>query len=283
MKKSVMTMDEKIFNLCVESAKNSKNGYTFDLKEVWQTARKKYKVAKQAVIDAFEIITKEHEVKKGETEGTFVLVELMPKEEKKESDRMKRFCELKKKHSDAILLFRCGDFYEALEDDAVECAKILGITLTKSEKTGERMAGFPFHALDTYLPKLVRSGKRCAIVEELDAKPAVQKFEKAEHPGEVKEVKEEKKQPKHVLTECEVINLKAQKAARELYPNTFTRFGFARLDSTSGKEFKNADDAIRGKADMNNLLYVIKVVEGVQYTGTTRINAYENFLAAVAI
>ena len=95
--------------------------------------------------------------------------------------------------------------------------------------------------------------------------------------------KKEAKKPKHVLTECEVINLKAQKKARELYPDTFTRFGFARLDTTTNKEFRNADDAIRGKADMNNLVYVIKVVEGVQYTGKTRINAYENFLAAVAV
>ena len=71
-------MDEKIFNLCVESAKQSKSGYTFNLKDVWQSARKKYKMAKQDVIDAFGVITKEHEVLKGSEEGMFELVELMP-------------------------------------------------------------------------------------------------------------------------------------------------------------------------------------------------------------
>ena len=270
MKKNVtMTMDEKIFNLCVESAKQSKSGYTFNLKDVWQSARKKYKMAKQDVIDAFGVITKEHEVLKGSEEGMFELVELMPQ-------TLRTFHDLKKKHPDALLLFRCGDFYELYGEDAKEAAKILAITLTENNK-GYKMAGFPHYALDTYLPKLVRSGKRCAICDDISTPAKIKKFDKAEKQGEVKEVKE--KQPKHVLTECEVINLKAQKLARELYPDQFTRFGFARLDATTNKEFKNADDAIRGKADMSKLLYVIKVVEGVQYTGTTRINAYENFLA----
>ena len=101
----------------------------------------------------------------------------------------------------------------------------------------------------------------------------------ADKKGMVKEVKEQ--QPKHTLTECEVINLKAQKLARQLYPE-FKRFTFARFDATSEKEYKNADDAIRGKADMSNLLYIIKVIEGVQYTGATRIAAYQAFLDAQA-
>jgi DNA mismatch repair protein MutS len=84
---------------------------------------------------------------------------------------MKQFFELKAKHPDAVLLFRCGDFYETYSEDAVVASEILGITLTKrangTSKTVE-MAGFPFHALDTYLPKLIRAGKRVAICDQLE-------------------------------------------------------------------------------------------------------------------
>ena len=84
---------------------------------------------------------------------------------------MKQFLDLKAKHPDAVMLFRCGDFYETYSTDAVVAAEILGITLTKRAngkgKTVE-MAGFPHHALDTYLPKLVRAGKRVAICAQLE-------------------------------------------------------------------------------------------------------------------
>lgn len=84
---------------------------------------------------------------------------------------MKQFLDLKAKHPDAVMLFRCGDFYETYSTDAVIAAEILGITLTKRAngkgKTVE-MAGFPHHALDTYLPKLVRAGKRVAICDQLE-------------------------------------------------------------------------------------------------------------------
>lgn len=84
---------------------------------------------------------------------------------------MKQFLDLKAQHPDAVMLFRCGDFYETYSTDAVIAAEILGITLTKrangKEKTVE-MAGFPHHALDTYLPKLVRAGKRVAICDQLE-------------------------------------------------------------------------------------------------------------------
>lgn len=83
----------------------------------------------------------------------------------------KQYRDLKAKHPDAMLLFRCGDFYETYEDDARECARILGITLTKRQSDGVAMAGFPHHALDTYLPKLVRAGKRLAICDQLDPPP----------------------------------------------------------------------------------------------------------------
>ena len=87
---------------------------------------------------------------------------------------MRQFLELKAKHPDAILLFRCGDFYETYCDDAVLASEILGITLTKRSNgknpTGQatEMAGFPFHALDTYLPKLIRAGRRVAICDQLE-------------------------------------------------------------------------------------------------------------------
>ena len=87
---------------------------------------------------------------------------------------MKQFFELKAKHPDALLLFRCGDFYETYCDDAEVASKILGITLTRrssvagSAASGTAMAGFPHHALDTYLPKLIRSGKRVAICDQLE-------------------------------------------------------------------------------------------------------------------
>ncbi len=84
---------------------------------------------------------------------------------------MKQFLDLKAKHPDAVMLFRCGDFYETYSTDAVVAAEILGITLTKRAngkgKTVE-MAGFPHHALDTYLPKLIRAGKRVAICDQLE-------------------------------------------------------------------------------------------------------------------
>ncbi len=86
---------------------------------------------------------------------------------------MKQFFDLKAKHPDAILLFRCGDFYETYAEDAVEASDILGITLTKRNNGREggvptAMAGFPYHALDTYLPKLVRAGRRVAICDQLE-------------------------------------------------------------------------------------------------------------------
>ncbi len=96
----------------------------------------------------------------------------MAKDEKGLTPMMKQFFSLKAKHPDALMLFRCGDFYETYCDDAVEASKILGITLTRRNNGGETgsaaMAGFPHHALDTYLPKLIRAGKRVAICDQLE-------------------------------------------------------------------------------------------------------------------
>ena len=85
---------------------------------------------------------------------------------------MKQFFDLKAKHPEALLLFRCGDFYETYCEDAVTASQILGITLTRRNNgagmRGDEMAGFPYHALDTYLPKLIRAGKRVAICDQLE-------------------------------------------------------------------------------------------------------------------
>lgn len=88
-----------------------------------------------------------------------------------ETPLMKQFFEIKSQHPDAVLLFRCGDFYETFSDDAIKASEILGITLTRRANGSARsveLAGFPHHALDTYLPKLVRAGMRVAICDQLE-------------------------------------------------------------------------------------------------------------------
>ena len=94
------------------------------------------------------------------------------KDGKELTPMMKQFFDLKAKHPDALMLFRCGDFYETYCEDAVTASQILGITLTHRNNgagaRGDEMAGFPHHALDTYLPKLVRAGKRVAICDQLE-------------------------------------------------------------------------------------------------------------------
>ncbi|NPA68909.1 MAG: DNA mismatch repair protein MutS [Chlorobi bacterium] len=88
-----------------------------------------------------------------------------------ETPLMKQYNQIKSKHPDAVLLFRVGDFYETFSDDAIKTSKILGITLTKRANGAAsyiELAGFPYHALDTYLPKLVRAGQRVAICEQLE-------------------------------------------------------------------------------------------------------------------
>ena len=108
---------------------------------------------------------------------------------------MKQYVDLKSKHPDAMLLFRQGDFYETYQDDARKASKILGITLTKSTKQkgpdgkAMEMAGFPYHALDSYLPKLIRAGERVAICDQLESPR--QKAEASAQAEPKQEVKEE--------------------------------------------------------------------------------------------
>ena len=119
---------------------------------------------------------------------------------------IKQYNDLKQKHPDALLLFRCGDFYETYKEDAVKASNILGITLTKHSKRMDEegmplmMAGFPYHALDTYLPKLIRAGERVAICDQLESprqKNSQQEENKPEVKQEVKEVVSAQKEERH--------------------------------------------------------------------------------------
>lgn len=119
---------------------------------------------------------------------------------------IKQYNDLKQKHPDALLLFRCGDFYETYKEDAIKASNILGITLTKHSKRMDeegkplKMAGFPYHALDTYLPKLIRAGERVAICDQLESprqKTSQQEENKQEAKQEVKEVVTAQKEERH--------------------------------------------------------------------------------------
>ena len=119
---------------------------------------------------------------------------------------IKQYNDLKQKHPDALLLFRCGDFYETYKEDAVKASNILGITLTKHSKRMDeegkplKMAGFPYHALDSYLPKLIRAGERVAICDQLESprqKTSQQEENKPEAKQEVKEVVSAQKEERH--------------------------------------------------------------------------------------
>lgn len=134
-------------------------------------------------------------------------------EEKRQQQQMsnvppiiKQYNDLKQKHPDALLLFRCGDFYETYKEDAVKASNILGITLTKHSKRMDeegkplKMAGFPYHALDSYLPKLIRAGERVAICDQLESprqKTSQQEENKPEAKQEVKEVVSAQKEERH--------------------------------------------------------------------------------------
>lgn len=135
---------------------------------------------------------------------------------------MKQYEEMKRKHPDAVLLFRVGDFYETFSEDAVIASDILGITLTRRANGANNyveLAGFPHHALDTYLPKLVRAEKRVAICEQIEspliqkkmrAKSAVTELitpAKAEAPAEVPVTKAVNEVKKAVAPICQQLTL----------------------------------------------------------------------------
>lgn len=134
-------------------------------------------------------------------------------EEKRQQQQMsnvppiiKQYNDLKQNHPNALLLFRCGDFYETYKEDALKASNILGITLTKHSKRMDeegkplKMAGFPYHALDTYLPKLIRAGERVAICDQLESprqKTSQQEENNSEAKQEVKEVVSSQKEERH--------------------------------------------------------------------------------------
>lgn len=138
----------------------SKNAFTLLQAEIKRTNA----VSSRAQAKAKEKAKQEAE-KKAEAEAAQIL-ELSEK-----TPLEKQYEEMKVKHPDAILLFRVGDFYECFKEDAVKASELLGITLTRRAKSKSEfveLAGFPHHALDTYLPKLVRAGHRVAICEQLE-------------------------------------------------------------------------------------------------------------------
>lgn len=155
----------------------------------------------------------------------------MAKKEIAETPMMRQYLQFKKKHPDAILLFRVGDFYETFSDDAIEASKILGITLTKRANGAAQhveLAGFPHHALDTYLPKLVRAGKRVAICDQLEDPKLTNKLVKRGiteivTPG--------------VVTTDNVLQSKQNNFLAAVYPEAKgeNRYGLALLDLSTGE------------------------------------------------
>lgn len=197
---------------------------------------------------------------------------------------MKQFNELKTKHPDALLLFRIGDFYETYDEDAVKAGEILGITVTRkfnskdkgSDGHALKLAGFPHHALDTYLPKLIRAGVRVGICDQLDGTNKVAKEYPSDKPktDEIKVHEESqpsesidtlKKEIANLRAECE--ELKAKLQEQETYNNTTVR----RIISESIKALKGEIPPTLAGYFYNSLgkLEVIKIKNNLNYRLTT--------------
>ena len=136
---------------------------------------------------------------------------------KTENKMVETFNELKAKHPDAVILFRVGDFYESYFDDAKKIADVLGLTLTRQAKTKMDLAGFPYHALDTYLPKLIRAGLRVAICDDISEPIKLKKRgsdETTQEPqvedADAEEVKDEE-QPQEQQTDEQATETKSAK------------------------------------------------------------------------
>ena len=186
---------------------------------------------------------------------------------------MKQYYEMKKKHPDAVLLFRVGDFYETFSDDAITASEILGITLTRRANGSAsyvELAGFPHHALDTYLPKLVRAGKRVAICEQLE------------------DPKLTKKLVKRGITELITPGVNMSEGALNNRENNFlaavhfnkTSVGIAFLDISTG-EFvceqceRNAADKLLTKLQPKELLRMRGTRQEYEDSLTYRCSVYE--------
>ena len=136
---------------------------------------------------------------------------------KTENKMVKMFNELKAKHPDTVILFRVGDFYETYFEDAKKIAEILGLTLTRQAKTKMDLTGFPYHALDTYLPKLIRAGLRVAICDDISEPTKLKKRgsnETTQEPqvedAEVEEIKDDG-QPQEPQTDEQATETKSAK------------------------------------------------------------------------
>ncbi|MGP1363027.1 MAG: DNA mismatch repair protein MutS [Bacteroides sp.] len=152
----------------------------------------------------------------------------LPAEEPVQTPMMKQYNEMKSQYPDALLLFRMGDFYESFNEDAIEVSKILGITLTKrSHGAASEMdlAGFPYHALDTYLPKLIRAGKRIAICEQLENPKLTKKLVKR---GIIEVI------TPGVVTDESVLERRENNYLAALYLVT-TQIGLALVDISTGE------------------------------------------------
>ena len=203
-------------------------------------------------------------------------------EETTMSPFMKQYNELKEKHPEAILLFRVGDFYETYDEDAVKAGEILGITVTRkfnskdkgSDGHALKMAGFPYHSLDTYLPKLIRAGERVAICDSLDSKVA-EEYPSDEHKtDEVKEHEESQpsesidtfnKEIANLRAECEELKAKLQEQeCRNLDV-------VQRIISESIKALKGELPTILAEYFYNSIgkLEVIKIKNSLNYRLTT--------------
>ena len=162
------------------------------------------------------------------------------------SKMIETFKMLKEKHSDALILFRVGDFYETYCEDAKKIAEVLGLTLTRQAKTKMDLAGFPYHALDTYLPKLIRAGLRVAICDDISEPTKLKKRgsdETTQEPqmedAEAEEVKDEEQSQEPQTDEQPTETKSAKiiyvdKEAEDYTPKNGKTFGLTEMQEIVG-------------------------------------------------
>ena len=165
---------------------------------------------------------------------------------KTENKMVKMFNELKAKHPNAVILFRVGDFYESYLDDAKKLSEILGLTLTRQAKTKMDLTGFPYHALDTYLPKLIRAGLRVAICDDISEPTKLKKRssnETTQEPqvedADAEEIKDDE-QPQEPQTDEQPAETKSakiiytDKEAEDYTPKNGKTFGLTEMQEIIG-------------------------------------------------
>lgn len=180
------------------------------------------------------------------------------------SPLLKQFEDLKKKHPEALLLFRCGDFYETYNEDAEACASILGITLTERrtlyKEDATKIAGFPYHALDAYLPKLIRAGKRVAICDQMEnpkevikrgAEPVETETESSTNNKEQENMEQAKQQIIGIATET-------FKALNGIVPSSLNkRFS----DAIGALEYIRLKFVNKARIEQDEMDYVLRLAE----------------------